>query len=414
MNLRAPLLAVVLVASSVACPLLTGRSVFAQGDATVEAARQRFKEGVQFYDQHDYEKARLAFLQAYALKPHPSVLLNLAQSELRGGHPADAAAHFAQYLRENTEGSAAERKEAETAFSTARTKVAEVRLDVDTEGAEVSVDGEAKGKSPLSDPLYLMPGTHSIEARAGDQSGRTSLTVTAGQSTTSQIRLSQPSAAAAPAAAQRATTPAAGAETETLPPETPRPPEAEEPETNRESFPSWFASKPLAWVGAGMMIVGAAGGVGFALAAQHDYSSADGIESDISAAKAKDRADYAAAYNQDPTGKPVTPDNFFKEGPCSLTPTTESQLKGTRVDEYEKACSDYKNRVDAGDTKKTIAIAGFVVGGVGAVITLGHVIYYLSSSPTESAKNAPASRKTFAVVPVVSPTFSGFALSGAF
>ena len=60
-----------------------------------------FQEGVTFYDAKDYEKARAAFLQAYALKKHPSVLLNLAQSELRSGHEADAAQHFDQYLREN-------------------------------------------------------------------------------------------------------------------------------------------------------------------------------------------------------------------------------------------------------------------------------------------------------------------------
>src|SRR4051812_3966873 len=75
----------------------------AQDDATVEMARQRFREGVQFYDQRQYEKARLAFLQAYALKPHPSVLLNLAQSELRAGKPDDAASHFSEYLKSATD-----------------------------------------------------------------------------------------------------------------------------------------------------------------------------------------------------------------------------------------------------------------------------------------------------------------------
>ena len=64
------------VAVSLAIPT-TSR---AQDDATIEMARQRFREGVQFYDQHQFEKARLAFLQEYALKPHPAVLLNLAQS----------------------------------------------------------------------------------------------------------------------------------------------------------------------------------------------------------------------------------------------------------------------------------------------------------------------------------------------
>ena len=62
-----------------------------EDDATVAMARERFKEGVSFFDLKQYDKARAAFLQAYALKKHPAVLLNLAQSELRSGHEADAA-----------------------------------------------------------------------------------------------------------------------------------------------------------------------------------------------------------------------------------------------------------------------------------------------------------------------------------
>src|SRR5678816_2680726 len=69
--------------------------------ATIEMARQRFQEGVRYFDAKQYDKARAAFLQAYALKKHPTVLLNLAQSELRSSHDAEAADHFSEFLREN-------------------------------------------------------------------------------------------------------------------------------------------------------------------------------------------------------------------------------------------------------------------------------------------------------------------------
>src|SRR5688572_14905382 len=72
-----------------------------QGDNETEIARQRFREGVAHYDRQDYEKARMAFLQAYLLKPHPAVLLNLAQSELRAGRHAEAAENLAKYIRQN-------------------------------------------------------------------------------------------------------------------------------------------------------------------------------------------------------------------------------------------------------------------------------------------------------------------------
>src|SRR5262245_38844234 len=113
----------------------------AQDDATIEMARQRFREGVQYYDAHHFEKARLAFLQAYAIKPHPSVLLNLAQSELRSGHPDDAATHFSQYLRTNTGLTDAERQETTLGYNNAKSRVAEVALAVDPAGAQVLVDG---------------------------------------------------------------------------------------------------------------------------------------------------------------------------------------------------------------------------------------------------------------------------------
>src|SRR5690348_14418208 len=59
-------------------------------DSVTVVARQRYTEGVAAYDAGRYEDARSAFLQAYALKRHPAVLLNLGQSELRSNHPEDA------------------------------------------------------------------------------------------------------------------------------------------------------------------------------------------------------------------------------------------------------------------------------------------------------------------------------------
>src|SRR3982751_2528207 len=82
-------------------------------DAVTEVARRRFQEGVKYFDQKKYEEARAAFLQAYALKRHPAVLLNLAQSEIRSGHPLEAARHFSAFLRESPNVSANERLDAE-------------------------------------------------------------------------------------------------------------------------------------------------------------------------------------------------------------------------------------------------------------------------------------------------------------
>src|SRR5215472_4781680 len=90
-------------------PVAAAPRAFAQDDPTVKAARARFNEGVDFYDKGQYENARAAFLQAYALRKHPAVLLNLAQSSLRSGHALEAAKYFKQFLRESTSITASQR-----------------------------------------------------------------------------------------------------------------------------------------------------------------------------------------------------------------------------------------------------------------------------------------------------------------
>src|SRR6187399_2112456 len=119
--------------------LWSGPSHAQQGDGETEIARQRFREGVAHYDRQDFEKARLAFLQAYLLKPHPAVLLNLAQSELRAGRHAEAAENFAKYIRQNPTAPALEH--AKAGFEEARQRVIELNVQVNASGASVSVDG---------------------------------------------------------------------------------------------------------------------------------------------------------------------------------------------------------------------------------------------------------------------------------
>src|SRR5690606_1518199 len=151
----------------------------AQTDGETEVARQRFREGVAHYDRQDYEKARLAFLQAYLLRPHPAVLLNLAQSELRAGRHAEAAENFSKYIRENP--SAPAMDHARSGFEEARQRVTELNVQVNASGASVSVDGADVGRSPLPRAVYLMPGRHSVVARKGTASAEKVLDAVAGR-----------------------------------------------------------------------------------------------------------------------------------------------------------------------------------------------------------------------------------------
>ncbi len=339
-------------------------------DAATEMARERFQEGVRFYDLKEYEKARAAFLQAYALKQHPAVLLNLAQSELRSGHEADAATHFARYLRTNPDPQSPERAEAERGLAAAKEKVAEVHVTTPDSGYRILVDGEEQGVSPLEGPLYLAPGSHQLEAIKQGAPIRRELIAEPGQSTTVDFT---PSARKAPA-------PTVADEPDPLM-ET----EATFDDRSSQSFFSWFAETPGAWVGAGVTALGLAGGIGFALTSKNRYDRADDIAG---------RIREAARTGDPPTQNPGAPCANLAPG-----------------DPYTTACQRYLDRVDEGDRFKTLSIAGFVVAGVGAA---GTIVYYLIDGGGSTEQARPGERRNTAIVPVIGARFAGMSVSGEF
>ena len=136
----------------------------AGSDPSINAARARFQEGVDFYDKGQYENARAAFLQAYALRKHPAVLLNLAQSSLRANHTLDAARYFQQYLRDSTGLTAAQRADAEKSLAEARQKLGHIEVTA-LPGAEISVDNERVGTAPLAEPIDVDPGSRRSAGR---------------------------------------------------------------------------------------------------------------------------------------------------------------------------------------------------------------------------------------------------------
>ncbi|MES1178844.1 MAG: hypothetical protein ABUL62_31275 [Myxococcales bacterium] len=370
-------------------------------ETTVAMARERFKEGVAFFDKKEYDKARVAFLQAYALKKHPAVLLNLAQSELRSSHEAEAAKHFAAYLRESKDASESERAAAEAGLNATKAMVAEVTVNVDEGGAEVFVDSSSEGVSPLAGSVYVTPGSHSIEARKGGKSAATQINANAGRQLTANLTFAPKPVKAAAAAPVVATEPSDTSEP------APEPEAPVEPGAGRKPFFKWLVSSPVGVVGLGLTGVGLGVGVGGALASNHSYNNADSIADQI-------KKNAAADSNQaspDTSSLCSDPESWLTQRGY-LTNMKTPDL-GTRVGEYKNACSKYPDNVNKGDTLKTVATVGFVVGGVAAVGTI--VYYFIDPNARESsAKEAQASRRRIAIVPTVGPTQSGLTVVGSF
>lgn len=371
-----------------ALAVLSASSAHAQDDASVAMARERFKEGVQFFDQKQYDKARAAFLQAYALKKHPAVLLNLAQSELRSGHEADAAKHFAQYLREHKEATEAERQGAEAGLTSAKASVAELTVHVDQDGASVLVDGVVEGTTPLPGPLYLSPGSHTISARKDGQEVDLQVTTSAGQSSATNLRFRRARTADAPS------TPA-GSDEEQEEPQADA--DANEDEGSgesaageRQSFFAWSADSPIAWMGGALTIAGVAGGIGFAVAATSNFNTANSIAGQIRRA--------------------ATDNNLTPEGICGPDPS--KRIASGRPADFEIACGRYSDNVDRGENLRTFSIASWVIAGVAAT---GTVIAYLADGTEAPPSDARGPKRVTArVLPWVSADGPGLSVSGEF
>lgn len=370
-------------------------------EGTVAIARERFREGVAFFDKKEYDKARVAFLQAYALKKHPAVLLNLAQSELRSNHEADAAKHFSAYMRDAKDATEAERQAAEAGLNATKSAIAVIDVSVDEPFSEVYLDSSLEGLSPLPGPLYVNPGTHSVEARKGGKSTATQLNTLAGKQFNAVLtftpRTNTPRANAPAPAPVLAEPRAIEVEPES---------EHTEPKQGRKPFFKWLGSSPIGLLGAGLTGAGLGVGVGTALASNHAYHNADSIASQIKSTAATDSGSLS------PDTKTLCSDPrawLVARGYVQSGRTPDLQ---TRTDQYSVACSKYPDNVSKGDTLKTIATVSLVVGVAAAAGTVAY--YFLDPDALESSSQARAPQRRIAVLPSLAPRQAGLTVVGSF
>ncbi len=369
----------------------------AEEDATVAVARDRFKAGVAFFDKKDFDKARVAFLQAYALKKHPAVLLNLAQSELRSAHEADAAKHFSAYLREATDATAAETQAAQAGLNAAKLAVCEVDVNVDESGAEISIDGTLEGISPLPGAVYLAPGPHTLEARKGARSTATQVNAGAAKELSATLALN---AAPAPVPSPVEAAP-------------PQPAPAPAPESaslasdgGRKPFFKWLVSSPVGLVGLGLTGVGVGSGIGFAIASRKNYSNSDSVADQINQAAITDSGSTM------PNTTNLCNDPRAWLGGVGYKASDKPTSIDQRAAQYSNACAKYPDSVQRGDTFKSIATVSFVVAGVAAVGTV--LYYFVDPNAKDAPSDASAKRRRIALVPSVGPKQTALTVVGSF
>lgn len=393
MRTRAYLATAVLSICSIGVDIGTARAQ--DRDPVTESARRRFQEGVRYFDKGKFEDARASFLQAYALRRHPAVLLNLAQSELRSSHPVEAARHFAAFLRDASTATAVERAEAEKALAQLRAKLGRIQPTVNTAGAMILIDGEQVGESPLPEPVDAAVGQHTVEARLGDRVASAALTVTAGKIAATTLTLDSPSGRGLVAEAG-----ASGPQ-----PTSPNATSQDSPERSQESLDSspasssaasasgsptseetqgffgWVSESPVAWIGLGATIAGlatfAVGGISGILANDNASSVHDKIEQ------------RAIEWNI--------------KGQNLCTAPVAQQL--------QDACNTWHDNVDKRDTDIKIAAVGAVVAGAGLVTT---IVGYAVSPPKKRDHSHRDSPLVSRATPWIAPSAVGLTLQGTF
>lgn len=162
-------------------------------DAIVTQARARFKEGIEAAKRGDFPAAIAAFQQAHTLQPNdPETLRNLGAAYFHGGRRVEAARTLSKLLAEYG-AELKNRASAEELLAEAETSVGRLTITVDVDGAEVSVDGEKVGLSPLRGKWYVEAGdAHVVAAQHRDRRDEKSgVVVAAGAVQTVSLRLAQ-------------------------------------------------------------------------------------------------------------------------------------------------------------------------------------------------------------------------------
>jgi hypothetical protein len=395
MNTRPLVFSCLLAVSSLTFATL-GSAQSTGDEATTNMARARFKEGVKYFDKGQFELARAAFLQAYALKKHPAILLNLGWSCLKSGHTLEANRYFKEFLSETgAEVTDKQRADANDGLRQTRTALGQIDV-VASAGATVTVDGENVGVTPLSEPVAVDVGSHTVSVRWPDGAVETqSLSTTVGVHASAHFTKPAPPVAPPPPAATAQAVP---------PPAPPAPPPApvateppQPPPSSPESLPNGpqesAAPQGNRWTTAPVYI-----GVGVALA-----SAGVAIGALVSKQSAQDNANTELSDVRGYKIPPYAPGGY--PGGSATSCTLPNGIGPQDQTKLAHACNIYNGDISQVDQDATLGNVAIVVGVAAVVGTIAYGI-------VELAHNSSVSR--LVLTPTIGRSEGGLSILGAF
>lgn len=325
-------LSLFLSASALAVALPSRAQPEASADST--SVRADYRKALAEMDKGNWQSARVLLIDLFKRSPTFDVAASLGETESKLGENANAAQHFAFALK-----NIPPKEKAETTtriragLSSVTGNVATIRLSANRQPAQFFVDGEEIGSYPALSELYLSPGKHTLEARAGSESEKRDVQAVAGTSNSMAFMLvaeTLPSSGLATPPPHQA---------EPTPPPAAASPSA--PTADSES-----SARPIALVtGGSLAVVGLALGIGFGVAAK----------------SAEDDA------------------NKYRSG----FPSTACSSGSTMAD-----CKSLDDALSRQSRDSTIANVGWALGAVGAV-TVGVALLW----PRDEGEKKPASAR---------------------
>jgi len=128
-------------------------------DPAVEQARTHFQQGAALYKEGNFDAALAEFTRAMELAPNYRILYNIGQVHVERHDYVAARLALEEYLRLGKDEISAERREqVERDVANLATRISQLRVSTNVEGAELSVDGVRIGTLPLSAPLFVSAG----------------------------------------------------------------------------------------------------------------------------------------------------------------------------------------------------------------------------------------------------------------
>src|SRR6185295_4101772 len=153
-----------LALASLVTPAVSSTAHAQSAEETKARAKALFEQGVADYDAGRYEQALASFQEAYRIRPHPLVNVNIANCYDKLGKALQAVFHFQRFL-ESDAGSPAQRDEVNKALERLTQQVGKVLLRITPDGALAIIDQGEQRKSPILEAIQLESGKHDLEVK---------------------------------------------------------------------------------------------------------------------------------------------------------------------------------------------------------------------------------------------------------